>query len=50
MLCILENGALQKDAYLYIDVCRGLFYVWCIGLPPAVMGWAASCGDGPKYF
>ena len=23
MLCILENGALQKDAYLCIDVCVG---------------------------
>jgi len=22
------------------------FCIWCIGLPPAVMGWAASCGDG----
>ena len=21
-----------------------------IGLPPAVTGWAASCGDGPQYF
>ena len=21
-----------------------------IGLPPAIMGWAASCDDGPYYF
>ena len=34
------------------DGCRGLFCVWCIrlGLPPAIMGWVASCGDGPEYF
>ena len=21
--------------------------IWYVGLPPAVMDWAASCGDGP---
>ena len=34
----------------FIEKCRGLFCVWCIGLPPAVMGWAASYGDEPEYF
>ena len=30
------------------NICRGLFCViWYVGLPPAVMGWVASCGDGP---
>ena len=24
--------------------------VYWAGLPLAVMGWAASCGDGPGYF
>ena len=31
-----------------LDECRGLFcMIWYVGLPPAVMGWAASYGDGP---
>ena len=30
----------------------GAFFcmIWYVGLPPAIMGWAASCGDGPWCF
>ena len=58
---IRTNPSCQKLCYWYKNInegkkknmirnCGGLFCVWCIGLPPAVMGWAASYGDGPKYF
>ena len=43
-----DLGGLMEMMGVVTNLCRGLFCViWYVGLPPAVMGRAASCGDGP---
>ena len=41
--CFFSNNLTN---YLYYKLVVGAFS-GRIGLPPAVMGWAASCNDGP---
>ena len=49
-LHFIPNNILTKffnELTKYKNDCRGLFCVWCIGLglPPTVIGWAASCDN-----
>ena len=38
---------MELDALLNLESCLWWAFSGRIGLPPAVMGWAASCNDGP---